>query len=140
MPRMAAYSSRSCIRPLSNPTHYFMVVLLVYAASLPAVAQEFYGGGVTARTSAHGGIYLPSSDNALDALAVNPAGLTALGSATVNLSATSMFAQGQFSNAANSNSPMQQTRGVIPFGAFGIPLGRSRWSVGGLHTGFGVEI
>ena len=44
----------------------------------PASANGFYGNGVSARSLALGGIYTPSSDNALDALASNPAGLALL--------------------------------------------------------------
>lgn len=116
-----------------RPLYYLLLGSLIFSVR-PAHAQDFYGGGVTARTSAQAGVYLPSSDNALDALALNPAGLTALSAPTINLSTTGILARGSFSNAANNDSPMQTTRGVVPMGAFGTPLGNSRWSVGAAFT------
>ena len=97
-------------------------------------AQDFYGGGVNARTAATAGIYTPSSSDALDAMALNPAGLTALSAPSVNLSAVGLFARGAFSNSTNNHSPMQPTSGFVPFGAFGTPLGHSRWSLGAAFT------
>ena len=118
-----------------RPVLFFLKLCFLLSGTLVAAnAQGFYGGGVSARTAAQGGVYLPSSDNPLDALALNPAGLTALSAPTWNLSATGLSARGEFSNATNENSPMRDTRGVIPFGAFGTPLGDSRWSIGGAFT------
>ncbi len=116
---------------MRRDSYFILFVIFLTGCGLrTASAQEFFGGGVSARTAAQGGIYTPSSSNALDALALNPAGLTALSGPTVNLSAAGLFARGSFSNAGNSDSPMQQTEGLVPFGAFGAPLGHSRWSVG----------
>ncbi len=109
---------------------FLLISLLVLGENQSGRAQGFYGGGLTARTSAQAGVYLPSSDNALDAMAVNPAGLTALSAPTVNLSVSALSDWGSFSNITNTDSPMRKTVGVIPFGAFGTPLGHSRWSVG----------
>ncbi len=93
-------------------------------------AQDFYGGGVSARTAARAGVYVPTEDNAGDALALNPAGLAVLAGPTLNVNVSGLFARGSFTNSTNANSPMQSTRGVVPFGAFGTPLGHSRWSIG----------
>ncbi len=109
-------------------------LLLNYMAGRRLAAQSFFGAGVSAQTAANGGIYIPSSNNVSDALAINPAGLTALSAPTVNLSAAGIFAHGSFSNLTNTNSPMQTTAGVIPFGAFGMPLGHSRWTIGAGFT------
>ena len=96
----------------------------------PAVlAQDFFGAGVSASTAARAGIYLPSSFNVVDALAINPAGLSALGAPTADLSALGLLAQGSFSNRVNSQSPMRFNAAAIPFGGFGMPLGHSRWTV-----------
>ena len=79
-----------------------------------------------------GGVYLPSAARStLDALAAaNPAGLTELNARTVDLSVTSIFARGSFSDTVNNNSPLRVSPGVIPYGAFGMPMGNSRFSFG----------
>jgi long-subunit fatty acid transport protein len=46
------------------------------------------------------------------------------------LSLTSIFARGSFSNSVNTNAPLNDSPGVVPYGAFGTPLGHSRFSVG----------
>jgi long-subunit fatty acid transport protein len=66
----------------------------------------------------------------LDALASNPAGLALLAGPTADLSVASIFARGSFSNSVNSNAPLETSPGAIPYGAFGTPLGKSRFSVG----------
>lgn len=77
-----------------------------------------------------GGVYVPSSENALDALSANPAGLTTLSSRTLDMAVTSIFARGSFTNSVNTNAPFTGSPGVIPYGAFGTPLGHSRFSIG----------
>jgi long-chain fatty acid transport protein len=109
--------------------HCSLIFCCISLSNNQGIAQEFYGGGVSAQTAAQAGIYVPSSDNVLDALALNPAGLAELSAPTLNLTATGIFARGSFSNAANVDSPMRRNNGLIPFGAFGMPLGHSRWTV-----------
>ncbi len=58
------------------------ISLMSLPVSLPA--QDFYHGGLSAATMARAGIYTPQGGNAIDALALNPAGLTALDCATAN--------------------------------------------------------
>jgi long-subunit fatty acid transport protein len=96
------------------------------AASTPA--QDFFMGTASARSNALGGTYVASSSDALDALAANPAGLSYLRGRNLNLNLDAVFARGSFSNSVNTNSPMQTDPGVMPFGAFGMPIGNSRWS------------
>jgi long-chain fatty acid transport protein len=99
---------------------------------LPALcsAQGFDWNTVSARSLAMGGVYLPSSMGVLDALAANPAGLTALGAPTVDASVSGVFLRGDFRNSANPLSKMRSSAELVPFAAFGMPLGRSRFSVG----------
>ena len=78
---------------------------------------------------ARGGAYLPSQGGAIDALAANPAGLTMV-NRSVDLSITSIFATGSFSNSVNRNAPLNDAPGVVPYGAFGTPIGHSRFSIG----------
>ncbi|MGH9583167.1 MAG: hypothetical protein ACRD4O_09555, partial [Bryobacteraceae bacterium] len=91
---------------LSHPLSLAALTLWLAACPLWLSAQTFYGAGTSAETSRHAGIYTPSSNNAIDALALNPAGLSALNSPVVDLSITGMMARGSFSNAANNGLPM----------------------------------
>ena len=102
--------------------------LLSFAAFIQA--QGFYWNTASASSMGLGGIYVPSSSHVLDSLAANPAGLATLDSPIADLSAAGVFARGSFSNSVNSNAPLQTSPGVIPYGAFGTPLGKSRFSIG----------
>ncbi len=114
--------------------HSFAFAILLSLGSAALNAQDFYGAGVSARTAARAGVYVPASDNVLDALALNPAGLSALGAPTLDLTTTGILARGSFTNSTNNDSPMRFTGGLVPFGAFGTPVGHSRWSIGAAIT------
>jgi long-subunit fatty acid transport protein len=107
----------------------YLLPFLCFILPSLAPAQDFYGAGVSGATARRAGIYLPASDDASDALVLNPAGLAELAAPTVNLSVTGIFARGSFSNASNNASPMSSNDGFVPFGAFGAPLGK-RWAAG----------
>jgi long-subunit fatty acid transport protein len=112
-------------------SHLFVNLVVGFGiVSVCAHAQSFYWNTASASSMAMGGVYLPSQGGALDALASNPAGLTLLGSRTLDLSLTSVFANGSFSNSVNNNVPLKDTPGVIPYGAFGMPIAHSRFSFG----------
>lgn len=112
----------------TSPSTKLLFVLGSFA--LCGYAQDFYWNTSSARSMALGGVYLPSAGGAIDAMAANPAGLSTLGGRTVDLSLTSIFASGSFSNSVNSNRPLQDSPGVVPYGAFGMPLGHSGFSIG----------
>src|ERR1700722_18792209 len=101
------------------------ILAMVTAAS----GDDFLTSGASARSAAIGGAYLPSSDSALDAMAMNPAGLTRLSAPRLDVSVVGMFARGQFTNSANSDSRLD-SNGALPYGAFGTPIGKSRFSLG----------
>jgi long-subunit fatty acid transport protein len=111
-------------------THRLFHVLALGAIASGLHAQDFYWNTTSARSQAVGGVYIPSSSGALDALATNPAGLSTLTSRTLDLSVTSVFARGSFSNSVNQNVPLQNSPGVMPYGAFGTPIGHSRFTIG----------
>lgn len=115
---------------MSLRRYSFVPALLLGLGSTALHAQDFYGAGVSARTAARAGVYVPASDNVNDALALNPAGLSVIGAPTVDLTATGILARGSFTNPTNNDSPMRFTSGLVPFGAFGTPIGHSRWTVG----------
>lgn len=104
----------------------FGLAIILWAAK-PAQCDDFLTSGAGARATAVGGAYLPSSDNALDAIAINPAGLALLGAPTVDLGFEGVFARGKFINRANSGAPLD-SNGAIPYGAFGTPLGSGRFT------------
>ncbi len=95
-----------------------------------AHAQDFFHGGVSPETAAHSGIYSPSAERVSDAVALNPAGLTALAAPVAEGVAFGGLATGSFSNLTNAGSAMRLRPGVVPFGGIGAPFGHSRWSGG----------
>lgn len=101
--------------------------------SMAASADDFLTSGASARAVATGGAYLPSSDNVLDAMAINPAGLALLSAPVFDLSLKAVFARGQFTNSANPDGRLS-SNGAVPYGAFGGPVGSGpasrRFSVG----------
>jgi long-subunit fatty acid transport protein len=103
---------------------------IIGLAGVQAEAQDFFWNSAGARSMGLGGAYVPSSAGALEALTTNPAGLSVLSSRTVDLSLTGEFARGSFTNSVNQNSPMTTSPGVMPYGAFGMPIGHSRFSFG----------
>src|ERR1041385_9087945 len=108
----------------------FCAVLAGGIMAVGAHAQDFYWNTTSARSQALGGAYVPSAAGALDALAANPAGLSNISARTLDLSVSTVFARGNFSNSVNTNSPLQDSPGVIPYGAFAMPLGHSRFTIG----------
>jgi long-chain fatty acid transport protein len=105
-----------------------LFVLLLCASGVHA--QDFFTNAAGARSTALGGTYVVSSSDALGALSANPAGLTFLRGGNLNLEADTFFARGSFSDSVNTNSPLGTSPAVIPYGAFGMPIGHSRFSFG----------
>lgn len=109
----------------------FVKCLLASALAATCVhAQSFYWNTASARSMGLGGVYLPSQGGVIDSLSSNPAGLALVGNRTLDLSLTSIFARGSFSNSVNSNVPLNDGPGVIPYGGFGMPIAHSRFSLG----------
>src|SRR5580692_3904106 len=117
--------------------HIALAVLFVALFAVSASAQDFYWSSASTRSMALAGVYVPSTSDAIGALSTNPAGLTYLSGPTLDLSMSAVFARGSFSNSANTNSPMTTSPGVIPYGAFGMPIGKSRFSFG---VGFAPDL
>jgi long-chain fatty acid transport protein len=93
-------------------------------------AQDFYWNTASTSSSGMGGVYVASSTNVVDALSTNPAGLSFLRGRNLNLDADAIFARGSFTDSANTASPLTNSPAVIPYGAFGMPIGKSRFSFG----------
>jgi long-subunit fatty acid transport protein len=105
-------------------------ILFLSLAAFYVQAQDFYPSAVSARSLGLGGVYVPSSAGVLDALAANPAGLSALGAPALDANITSIFARGSFTNSVNRDAPLQTPPGVMPYAAAGTGIGHSRFSVG----------
>lgn len=109
------------------------LLLIAAGAALTAVspleASDFLTTAMSARSTASGGVFLPSSDGPLDAMAINPAGLSLIGGPTFEVGVADMFARGEFRNAANSRGTLN-ANGAIPYGAFAAPVGKSGFSFG----------
>ena len=106
----------------------WLFVLLLSATCVRG--QDFFANTAGARSTALGGIYVASSSDALGTLSANPAGLTILRGENLNLEADTYFARGSFSDSVNIDSPLGTSPAVIPYGAFGMPIGHSRFSFG----------
>jgi long-chain fatty acid transport protein len=120
---------------LNNKLSLLLVVFAFIATS--ASAQDFYWNSASTRSMALGGVYVPSSSDALGALSTNPAGLTYLTGPSLDLGMSTIFARGSFTNSVNNNAPMTTSPGVVPYGAFGMPIGHSRFSFG---VGFAPDL
>lgn len=111
-----------------------MRLFLISSILIPGIlnsnarAEDFLRSGAGARSAASGGVYLPGSQSVLDAMAINPAGLSLLGGPVLEVSVAGLLARGRFDNRANSNAPLR-SQGIVPFGAFGAPV-TSRVTVG----------
>ena len=110
----------------------YVMVALVLLLSLcrTATAQDFYWSTASVRSNGLGGVYVASSTDVVDALAANPAGLSVLRGGNLDLAVDTVFARGSFSNAVNNNAPLSTDPGVVPYGAFGMPIGHSKFSFG----------
>ena len=109
---------------------YVLMLCVVALLGTAARAQDFYWNTASVRSNGMGGVYVASSTDVVDALAANPAGLSYLRGRNLNLSADAVFARGSFSNSVNDGAPLGTSAGVVPFGAFGMPIGHTRYSFG----------
>ncbi len=115
----------------------FLLFLALGFMVASASAQDFYWNSASTQSLALGGVYVPSSSDAIGALSTNPAGLTYLTRPSLDLSMSTVFARGSFTNSVNNDAPMTTSPGVIPYGAFGMPIGHSRFSFG---VGFAPDL
>ena len=108
----------------------FVKCLAALGIAACAYAQSFNSSSASASSMALGGLYLPSSSGVIDSLGANPAGLALVGSPTLDLSLTGIFARGSFSNSVNSAAPLKDAPGAIPYGAFAARVAHSRFTIG----------
>lgn len=104
-----------------------LLSLVLSAPSLRAQSIGALGNGLTAASVARGGTMVAEHGDPLEAAQANPAGLAALGKRTLDVSGTALFVSGNFANSVDSNGSVRSFAGAIPYGAFGSPLGSSKW-------------
>lgn len=106
---------------------------IALATSLPIAAIAASGAGLfrdgqSARAMSLGGTATAGDGAPIDALAANPAALSAK-SPTLQLGLAAGFAHESFTNRANDDAQMNQD-GVVPSAAFSLPLGRFTLGLG----------
>ncbi len=112
-------------------THQMFKLLALGAIASSLYAQDFYWNTTSARSQAvGGGLYPLDVGRARCTRPRTRRGLSTLTARTVDLSVTSIFSRGNFSNSVNQNAPLQNSPGVLPYGGFGMPVAHSRFTVG----------
>src|SRR5215470_7167866 len=97
---------------------FAILISLVGSASAQTVGA--LGNGVSSRTTAMGGATVASSLTPLEAMQSNPAALTQVEGRSLDLSFSSMFATGKFTNSADNHGTVALFAGALPYGAFGM--------------------
>jgi long-subunit fatty acid transport protein len=92
------------------------------ALAAPAEANGIFRNGIGARQAALAGADVAWAEDALGAMASNPAGLGWLRTTSLQLSLTGAIVDGEFQNPANDDGRLS-SGGAIPDGAFAIRLG-----------------
>jgi long-chain fatty acid transport protein len=114
---------------MSSLRNVCFLVLLLAAVSGFAQTGGALGNGISSHAISMGDTTVASSVSPLEAMQGNPATLTELSGRSLDLSVTSMFATGNFTNSVSSTGTIATGAGVIPYGAFSMALSR-RWKLG----------
>jgi long-subunit fatty acid transport protein len=96
---------------------------LSVALAAHAEANGLYRNGIGARQAALAGADVAWAEDALGAMASNPAGLGWLRTTSLQLSLTGVITDGEFTNPANADGRLSTSPGAVPDGAFAIRLG-----------------
>ena len=102
-------------------------LLLISAAAAQTVGA--LGNGVSGRSTALGGATVASSITPLEAMQSNPAALAEVQGREMDLSLTSIFATGNFTNSVSNNGSISAFSGALPYGAISMPLASGRVKV-----------
>jgi long-chain fatty acid transport protein len=100
-----------------------VLVIAVIPGMALAQAGGALGNGISARATALGGATVASAEGPLEAMQGNPAELTSLSGRSLDLSVTSLFASGSFTNSVSNNGTISSSAGTLPYGAFAMRLG-----------------
>lgn len=92
------------------------------------------GNGLSAAAAARGGSMVAEQGSPLEAVEGNPAGLAGIVGRTLEVSGIAVFAGGSFKNSVDPGGSLRTFAGAMPYGAFGMPIGHSRFKVAGAIT------
>ena len=111
---------------------YVSAAWTVIAGAVVGFAQQTssLGNGLSAAAIARGGAVTAEQGDPLDAVEGNPAGLARIARPVLDATAVGVLEQGSFRNLANADGRLSGVAGVMPYGAFAMPLGRGRKWVG----------
>lgn len=110
--------------------HKMLTVILLCGGAAVAQSGSALGNGLSSRATSLGGANVASVSSPLEAMQGNPAGLTQLNGDELDLSVSSIFASGSFTNSVSSDGTIQNFAGVLPYGAFAMPLHSNRFVLG----------
>lgn len=116
---------------LSKSTPPLLASLALGALFVESVqANGIYRNGIGARALSLGGAEVADASDPLGAMGSNPAGLGFQSKLGVSAGVTVALPDGDFSNSANSNSPIDDSPGFIPDFAIALPLGDLPFTIG----------
>lgn len=95
-----------------------------------AHGDGIYRDGVGARSMALGGADVSWANDALGAMAVNPAGLGFQTSADLDFGLFGAFANGEFKKGTNSNGSLDSALQALPESGFALPLSKGPVTLG----------
>ena len=104
------------------------------ATTAHAQGSASLGNGLSAAAMARGGSTVTEHASPLDAIEGNPAGLAGHSARDLDVSVLGLVAGGTFNNSANHNAKLTGLAGVLPFGAFATPIGKSPWVAAAAFT------
>ncbi len=107
-----------------------LVGMMLGAVPIVACAGGIYRDGAGARALSLGGATVGQPNVALEAMQINPAGLSAVRSRQLQVGLGGVLANGEFSNAANSGAEIDRQFGVWPEAAVAFPLGTTPVTLG----------
>jgi long-chain fatty acid transport protein len=107
-----------------------VLLFLLVAASGFAQTGGALGNGISSHAVSMGGTTAASSVSPLEAMHGNPATLTELSGRSLDLSVTSLFVTGNFTNSVSNTGSIAPFEGVLPYGAFSMPLHSPKWKLG----------
>ncbi len=97
-------------------------------AGMTATAFAQIGGaldnGISGRATSLAGATVATVTSPLEAMQGNPAGLSGLSGKSLEFSATTLFATGNFTNSVSSTGSIVTSAGTIPYGGFSMALSK----------------
>ncbi len=82
---------------------------------------------MSAAAEARGGTLAAAAGDPLDAVQGNPAGLGSLHTRVLDVSGVGTLVYGLFTDKQQRTGSLAHSAGALPFGAVGMPVGRSQW-------------